>query len=127
MTDDPQDHAEALDEDVIDADDDLTGDEYGEGLPDYPPSRPVGVNTVGVTAVEEDAGESFAERTMREEPEAGLDQGSVGDDAFGDVGQLVDPDTTTEDREEQAVADAVPEVEEAAEEAAMHVIEERSD
>jgi hypothetical protein len=127
MTDDPQDHAETLDEDVIDADDDLTGDEYGEGLPDYPPSRPVGVNTVGVTAVEEDAGESFAERTMREEPEAGLDQDAVGDDPLGDVGQLVAADTMTEDREEQAVADAVPEVEESAEEAAMHLIEEGPD
>jgi hypothetical protein len=107
--------------------DDRSGDEYGEGLPDYPPLRPVGVNTVGVTAVEEDAGESFAERTMREEPESGLDHGAVGDDSFGDVGQLVDPDTMTEDREAQAVADAVPEVEEAAEEAAMHTVEERSD
>jgi hypothetical protein len=37
MTDDPQEHAEALDEDVIDAVDDRTGDQYGEGLPDYPP------------------------------------------------------------------------------------------
>ena len=127
MTDDPQDHAEALDEDVIDAVDDRTGDQFGEGLPDYPPSRPMGVNTVGVTAVEEDAGESFAERTMREQPESGLDHGAAGDDSFGDVGQLVDPDTMTEDREEQAVADAVPEVEEAAEEAAMHIVEERSD
>jgi hypothetical protein len=127
MTDDPQDQAEALDEEVIDAVDDRTGDEYGEGLPDYPPDRPVGVNTVGVTAVEEDAGESFAERTMREEPESGLDVGAVGDDRFGDVGQLVEPATMSEDREEQAVADAVPEVEEAAEEAAMHIIEEGSD
>jgi hypothetical protein len=135
MTDDPQDHAEALDEDVIDTVDDLTGDEYGEGLPDYPPSRPVGVNTVGVTAVEEDAGESFAERTSREEPETGLDQpdyppsrpDAVGDDPSGDVGQLVDADATTQDREEQAVADAVPEVEESAEEAAMHVIEDGPD
>ena len=127
MTDDPQDHAEALDEDVIDAVDDRTGDQYGEGLPDYPPQRPLGVNTVGVTAVEEDAGESFAERTLREEPESVLDHDAVGDDSFGDVGQLVDPDTMTEDREAQAVADAVPEVEEAAEEAAMHTIEERSD
>jgi hypothetical protein len=39
MTDDPQDHAEALDEDVIDADDDRSGDEYGEGFADYPPAR----------------------------------------------------------------------------------------
>jgi hypothetical protein len=127
MTDDPQDHAEALDEDVIDADDDRSGDEYGEGLPDYPPARPVGVNTVGVTAVEEDAGESFAERTMREEPESGLDDGATGDDPFGDVGQLVEPDTMTEDREEHAVADTVPEVEESAEEAAMHMIEDGPD
>jgi hypothetical protein len=64
---------------------------------------------------------------MREEPESGLDHGAVGDDSFGDVGQLVDSDTMTDDREEQAVADAVPEVEEAAEEAAMHIIDEGSD
>jgi hypothetical protein len=127
MTDDPQDQAEALDEDVVDAVDDRTGDEYGEGLPHYPPDRPVGVHTFGVTAVEEDAGESFAERTLREEPESSLDQAAVGDDPFGDVGQLIDPDTMTEDREEQAVADAVPEVEEAAEEAAMRIVEDGSD
>ena len=127
MTDDPQDHAEALDEDVVDAVDDRTGDEYGEGLPDYPPDRPLGVNTVGVTAVEEDVGESFAERTLREEPESGLDDLAAGDNSSGDVGQLVDPDTMSADREAQAVADAVPEVEEAAEEAAMHIIEEPPD
>jgi hypothetical protein len=127
MTDDPQDKAEALDEDVIDTVDDRTGDEYGEGLPDYPPGRPMGVNTVGVTAVEEDAGESFAERTLREEPEAGTNQSAVGDDPSGDVGQLIDPDIMSEDREKQAVADAVPEVEEAAEEAAMHIIDEEPD
>jgi hypothetical protein len=44
---------------------------------------------------------------MREEPESGLDHGAGGD-SFGDVGQLVDSDTMTEDREEQAVTDAVP-------------------
>jgi hypothetical protein len=33
----------------------------------------------------------------------------------------------TEDREEHAVADTVPEVAEAAEEAAMHIIDEGSD
>ena len=98
MTDDPPDRAEALDEDVIAAVDDRTDDEYGQGLPDYPPDRPVGDNTVGVTAVEENVGESFAERTLREEPESGPDGGAVGDDPFGDVGQLVDPDTMTHGR-----------------------------
>ena len=67
-------------------------------MPDSPPDRPVGVNTVGVTAVEENAGGSFAERTLREEPGPGLDGGAVGDDPFGDVGQLVDPDTMTQGR-----------------------------
>ena len=41
---DPQDRAEALDEDVVDIVDDITGDEYGEGLPTYPPDRPLGVD-----------------------------------------------------------------------------------
>ena len=56
MSDDPQEIAEGLDEDVVDDVDDRDGDEFGEALPQYPPDRPLGVNTVGVTPVEEDAG-----------------------------------------------------------------------
>ena len=57
---------------------------------DYPPDRYQGVNTVGVTAVEEDSGESFAERTWREEPE------DYRPPQHSDVGQLVDPDDVGE-------------------------------
>ena len=100
---DEQDMAEALDEDVVDVDDDRTGD--GEGLPDYPPDRPLGVGTVGVTAVEEDAGESFEERTWREDPDPGFEPTPAND---GGVGQLIDPDVSTLDHEEQQVAEEAP-------------------
>ena len=118
MSDDPQDIAESLDEDRVDDLDDRTGDEFGEALPDYPPERPLGVNTVGVTAVEEDAGESFAERTEREEPER--TRPIRAGDAGREVGQLVDDSATTEDHEEQLIAEAEPATELAPEEQAMH-------
>jgi hypothetical protein len=118
MSDDPQDIAESLDEDRVDDVDDRTGDEFGEALPDYPPDRPQGVNTVGVTAFEEDAGESFAERTEREEPEPS--RRSRANDAGRDIGQLVDENATTEDREEQLIGEAQPATELAPEEQAMH-------
>lgn len=69
MTGDPQDQAEALDEDVVVAADDRSGDVYGDGLQEYPPEQPLGSATVGNTPVEEDAGESFAERDTRYEDE----------------------------------------------------------
>ena len=117
---DEQDRAEALDEDVVDDEDDYSGDEVGDDLPDFPPDRPLGVNTVGVTAVEEDAGESFAERTYREEPE------DARADDRSDVGQLVDPDSTSaEDDEEELLGEAEPGVGLSAEEAAMHIEPER--
>ena len=97
---DEQDRAEALDEDVVTDDADLDGDLVGEALADYPPTRPLGVNTVGVTAVEEDAGESFEERSWREEPE-GFDATRPA------VGQLADPSAASEDREEEALGDEV--------------------
>jgi hypothetical protein len=117
MTDDPQDVAESLDLDKIVGDDDLTGDEFGEGLIDYPPDRPMGVGTVGVTPAEEDAGESFAERTSREEPDdlvgGGLD--------VPEVGSLVDPDAMDHDDEEQLIAEMEPATELSAEESAIHI------
>ena len=115
MTDE-QDHAEALDEDVVDDVDDYSGDEVGDDLPDFPPDRPLGVNTVGVTAVEEDAGESFAERSYREEPE----DTRTGDRT--DVGQLVDLDSTAaEDDEPELLGEAEPGDGRSPEEAAMHI------
>ena len=116
MSDDPQEVAESLDEDVVDDVDDLTGDEYGEGLPGYPPDRPLGVEAAGVTAVEEDAGESFAERTAHGVPEVG-----TADDSGGHVGQLVEPDSSMPDDEEELLADEVPGKGISAEESAMHV------
>ena len=113
MTDE-QDVAEALDEDVVDEVDDRSGDAFGEALPGYPPDRPLGVGTVGVTPVEEDAGESFAERTWREEPDE--------EEVPPQVGQLVDLEATTEDREERALAEEVDAVgDESAEELALHI------
>lgn len=52
-----------FDEDIVDSTDDLTGDRYGATLPDFPPEEPLGVEATGTTPVEEDAGESFAERS----------------------------------------------------------------
>ena len=112
---DEQDISEGLDEDVVDEDDDFTGDQVGEDLPDYPPDRPYGVNTVGVTAVEEDAGESFAERTYREVPE---DQPRAD---RSEVGQLVEPDASDWDDEEELIAEEEPGDGRSPEEAAMHL------
>src|SRR5918999_4149584 len=103
MSDDPQDAAENLDTERIDDADDRTGDEVGENLPGYPPDRPLGTNTVGVTPVEEDAGESLAERTTREEPETNAPA-----EAERDVGQIVDPAAMSEDREAELIAEALP-------------------
>jgi len=116
---DPQDQAEAYDEDVVDDADDRTGDEVGDGLPDFPPERPLGVGTVGVTALEEDAGDSFAERSLREVPE----DGPVGDE--GGIGQLADPDAATLDEEAELLGEVEPGAVLSAEEAAMHIEPER--
>lgn len=129
MSDDSQDQAEALDADKIDDDADPSGDDVGEGLPDFPPDRPLGVNTVGVTPVEEDAGESFAERTMREVPDPAAqpdptaeqfdDEAENEDDV---AGQLVEPDASTLDHEAQEFAEEEePTAELAPEEQAMHI------
>jgi Family of unknown function (DUF5709) len=112
---DEQDFAERVDEDVVDEDDDYSGDEVGEDLPGYPPDRPYGVNTVGVTAVEEELGDSFAERTYREVPE----DARPGDRP--DVGQLVEPDASDSDDEEELVAEEEPGDGRSPEEAAMHL------
>ncbi len=79
----------------------------------------MGVNTVGVTPVEEDAGESLAERVRREEPEAQ----DVSGDAGREVGQLVDDSATSEDREAELIAEVQPGRELAPEERAMHAEE----
>ena len=118
MSDEPLDQSEALDEEDIETADDYSGDGVGEDLPDYPPDRYQGVNTVGVTAVEEDAGESFAERTWREEPE------DYRPPAHSDVGQLVDRDDVgewDEEEQEELIAEEEPGAGLSAEEEAMHL------
>jgi len=122
MTDHPpQTQAEALDEDKINDVADFSGDEYGDGLPDYPPDRPL-ADSFGVTAFEEDAGESFADRTLREEPEdlGGASAEIVAREA---VGQMVATHQMGNDREEQAIADEVTGEETGPEVAAMRVDE----
>ena len=69
---DPKDHAEVFDEDVVDTADDFDGDEYRAGLPEFPPDEPLGVEATGTTPVEEDAGESFAERDAHHRPGSGI-------------------------------------------------------
>jgi len=136
VSDDPQDLAEALDADKAEDIDDLSGDAFGDALPDYPPDRPMGVNTVGVTAIEEDVGESLAERTTREEPDV-LDDLDVGDtdeavldliddeepeiEIGSEAGQLVHPFAASLDEEAQQIADAEGGEPLTAEEAATHI------
>jgi hypothetical protein len=119
MSDEPLDPSEALDEDDVEGDDDAdySGDAVGDDLLDYPPDRYQGVNTVGVTAVEEDSGESFAERTWREEPEG------YRPPQHSDVGQLVDPDDDLAewDDDEELVAEEEPGEGLSPEESAMHL------
>ncbi len=131
MTDDPQDTAEAFDEDKVDEVEDYSGDEFGDALPQYPPDEPLGVDKFGVTPVEEDAGDSLETRARREEPDVGerpwdqLPGLRAEPDAEGNlVGQAIDPNASTEDHEEQAVADLLPGREPGPEAAAMHVDEE---
>ena len=121
---DPQDRAEAYDSDVVHDADDHAGDDVGDDLPSFPPDRPLGVNTVGVTPVEEDGGESFAERTFREVPED-LDLAEDLDDVDAEVGQLVDPAAASFDDEAELIAEAEPGAVLSAEEAAMHIERER--
>jgi hypothetical protein len=73
--DDPQDQAEALD------DDELGGD--------YPPEEPLGVEEYGTTPAEERYDEPLDERVLREEPEGARPDGaadpSAGDPTLHDV------------------------------------------
>jgi hypothetical protein len=117
VSDEPLDPSEALDEDDVLGDDDADydGDEVGEDLRGYPPDGFQGVNTVGVTAIEEDSGESYAERTWREEPE------DYRPPRHSDVGQLLDPEDDDWDDEEELIGEAEPGEWLSAEEDAMHL------
>jgi hypothetical protein len=101
VSDDPQDVAEALDEDRVDDVDDFAGDHFGEALPGYPPDRPLGVST----------------------DESPSPAAAAPDEPALEVGQLVDPYATALDDEPEQIADTVPATELDPEEAAMHVEE----
>lgn len=118
MSGDPQDVAEAFDDDVT------AGDDRGaDDLETYdPPDRPLVVDHSGDESRPDQVAETLAERVRREEPEVRL--GVLDDDDF-EVGALVG-DVGTLDQEPQLVAlaarraaegdDLVP-----AEEAALHL------
>ena len=112
---DEQDISESLDEDVVTDDDDYTGDEVGEDLPGYPPDRPYAVDHVGVTDVGGAVGETLAERAAHEVPDR------VPPVERSDVGQLVEPDASGLDDEEELVAEVEPGEGRSPEEAAMHL------
>lgn len=63
MSDDEQDQAEAFDEDVL-GEDPVTSDELTD-VEEWPPSRPHGLQYADADVTDE----SFAERTLQEEPE----------------------------------------------------------
>lgn|GEM_PF-4942336 len=105
---DAQARAEALDDDKLDA--------------EFPPDEPLGVNERGVTAIEEDAPESFAERSAREaSPQPDEDRPVVqpyseaGEDLLDEEAELV-ADAEIDGRAPEA--DGMPEP---AEEAALHL------
>jgi hypothetical protein len=89
--DDPQDQAEALDDDRL-------NDEF-------PPERPLGVEEYGVTEAEERFGEPLEERVLREEPDFG-EVAAV--DLGGEPIVLIDPNPVGElDHDGSAVAEGV--------------------
>lgn len=120
---DEQDQAESLDEDVIDDVDDYDGEEYGDGLPQYPPDQPLGVASLGVTGVEEDGGESFDERTWREEPDVG--EPGARRPGREPIGQIADPYASADedilDHEARAIADELGGHEDGPEAGALHL------
>jgi hypothetical protein len=123
MTNHSQEQSEALDEDKISDHDDFSGDAYGDGLPGYPADRPLG-DSFGVTALEQHAGESFAERTLREQPDDFGEEGPVSDDTREDVGQMIATHRFGQDREEQAIADELAGEETGPDASAMRIEEE---
>ncbi len=87
-----------------DVDDDVLGDE------DYPPDRPLGAESDGVTAVEEEGGESFYHRDRATEPEVWErddDRDADDRDELGGIGELIgDQDVGLPDDEPDLVASA---------------------
>jgi hypothetical protein len=104
---DPQDEAEALDDDRTDG--------------EYPPERPLGVDAYGTTGAEERWDEPLAERVSREEPDDDS-RASTDFPVDPEVGALDEGDLLTGDATTRDVAlerEAPP----PAEEEAMHIEE----
>jgi hypothetical protein len=71
---DEQDKAEALDDEVLDADSDIAPDFSAENdLERFPGDRYVGVNQYGITEAEAAMPESDEGRSAREEPDPAID------------------------------------------------------
>ncbi len=71
---DEQDKAEALDDEVLDADSDIAPDFSAENdLEHFPGDRYVGVNQYGTTEAEAAMPESDEARSAREEPDAAIE------------------------------------------------------
>lgn len=116
---------------------DQSADMDAEGIPDLEPpinedegmipprDHPQGVEEFGITAAEERAYESVADRSLREEPD--FDESSVAQAADAAIGgRLVEPgsgDVDEIDDEKDSIATLVAEDEGAlsAEESAMHI------
>lgn len=122
--------------------------DYREGVADVldtgwsPPERPWAVNDWGTTESEESAGESLSGRLAREVPEATEDDGDgLGDTADTDgelidgevggrrAGRLVESEDTWGDVEPElyAMDVGIDGASASAEEAAVHVVEDRDD
>lgn len=146
-TDQPTDQFEQYERDVddqLDPDQQLDLDQaFGDDEVDdaldvgySPPEKPLGLDEVGVTAEEQERGETFEERVAQEIPDPNLasdleaeptefvDDGEVGAER---AGRLVAPDAgLAEDREKDLVAGdvGIDGGAASAEEAAVHIVEE---
>jgi hypothetical protein len=88
MADDPQDIAEALDDDVVDDNDDYAGEE----VPEFPPDRPLGVDKVDPVDPD-DRGWS-----ARDRPDRGMDIiQSTDDDLSGESVTMTGLDLSAEE------------------------------
>ncbi len=128
---DPQDLAEALDDDKVTDRDDRDG--WVESGTEYPPDRPMGVNAYGITAQEDKIDEPLDERVAHEQPDplveeldraadfADRDDNDYDDVLGQEVGKLVGEDGWGDD-EAEAVGQAVGDEDDlSAEESAVHV------
>lgn len=130
MSDDPQDRAESLDGDVVEPSNDFEGEAVGESFAAFPPDQLQGADTFGTAPVEEQGGESFAERDERYRPDDDLVDDApdeMATEAIADdrplppAGQLVEEHVGDDDAEEQMVGETRGERLEAAEEVAVRV------